>query len=236
LDYLYPHAPWIGEQAWARLFCDRMLAQHDWAKFLHSGHEQVKLYFLRSMRTTRSYPPWVQPFEPVFQGSHNYYTAEHLAQRPFDVCFIGQCHQTRATVLCDLLANGKVKVDYAFPKVRLEFTQWLIRHSKAKMFLEADGGGHGSDRPWELMSIAPMLYQRTDRVSSAPWQENVHCHPISDLDGHVSGFEIEQLMELLKDTDRLYSIYLAGMLHMGKYFSVAARATRVLSAMNSVAL
>lgn len=233
----YPSDEWFGWNP-SRLINDEIMSKQEWPVFIFKARSHTKLYFMRGMQASRTYPDWVRPIEPARYPGCDFPLAskDELGSRLNDVCFIGMSSQQRCHVVCGLLQDGRFKVDWQFPLKRLAHAHWMHRHRSAKMFLESCGGGHGSDRPYQLMSIAPMLRQRNDRRMEHPWVHGVHCWDIGDHDGNISKAECSDLRTLLDDHERLHEIYLNGVQHMDAHFTETARSEYILKCMAEVGL
>lgn len=241
---------WFGWD-WNRTLTDEYMSRQEWPKFLRMARNQIRLYFMRGMNLDREYPPFVRPIEPSnykylpsFVGQpratdFNFPAVliDDLIKRPNDLCFIGWAHNRRVTFICRLIQSG-FKVDWEWPVNRLPHNVWLDRHRNAKMFIEADGGGHGSDRPYQLMAIAPMLRQASNRQMAVPWENGRHCLEIGSPGGNgdISDTELAKLRELLASPERLYEIYTSGLFHSRKHFSDEARAQYVLRCIKEAGL
>lgn len=227
---------WFGWN-WNRIATDEFMSRQEWPKFLLMVRDRMRLYFMRGMNLDRTYPAFVRPIEPSIYCDFNAVSSRNLEARLNDFCFIGTTAQRRVTFVCRLIQSG-FKVDWEWPVSRLPHGVWLDRHRNAKMFIEADGGGHGSDRPYQLMAIAPMLRQASNRRMAVPWENGKHCLEIGSPGGNgdISDVQLAELKELLASPERLYSIYTAGLMHLREHFSKESRAQYVLLCMKEVGL
>jgi hypothetical protein len=228
---------WGTSHNFNRLMEIPVYASQPWTKALRmiEARGMIRFYFKRQMQQSQTYPSWVYPLEQVQYRNHQFpiCAAADLALRPFDLCFIGGASQVRQTMMGHLLRTNLFKIDWLFPLTRLEHAAWLDRHRQAKLFIEMDGGGWGSDRPHQLMSIAPMLKQRHDRKWVHKWEHRNNCFEIGDFHGLgvPSLLELEQLRCDLDDIALLHSVYVRGASFMSEHFSEESRAKYILSIM-----
>ncbi len=190
--------------------------QPNWSK--HNGGNKV-IYFMRKMDKTKQYPPYVYPIEHIIECDFPLVTKEELFNREYDVCFVGNESPQRREAAYKLQQQFKCDFYWTSENEKLSHEQWIKRHYNAKMFLESDGGGYGSERPFKLMSTAPMLRQKNTMLRINDWQSGIDCLDISDT--YVIG-------ELLKDKDWLYEVYINGHNKLKAYFTAEYRAKYIL--------
>ncbi len=190
-------------------------------------------YFMRKMDRTSQYPEWVYPYELIQYPDHDFppTTKEELFNRPYDICFIGNTSPTRENVCTEL--STYFKCDFILGQTRVEHDAWLNRARQAKMFLTADGGGFTEERPYQLITIAPMLRQRNNHLQSHPFKDGINCW---EVDEHPTRFDIEDLQLLLSEPDTLFDIYISGIEHMKKYYSAEYRANYILKTLHNNAI
>lgn len=212
---------------------------HAWAIHLKEflGVGLVKLMFVRKMAKSWTYPDWVRPIEVAIWPDHDFdlVSMQEFAARPHGVCWIGNATPWRANAVSSL-CRGRIDVDFFFPLHRLEHADWLARHRNSIMFLEADGGGFGSERPAQLGRLAVQLRVRNDQKMAHPWVDGVNCIEVGDSMGIVTKEECESLKDKLSDIPLMYSIYMNGAHHLRKHYSTDARANYVLEQMETVGL
>ena len=210
-----------------------------WAKALHLFIQQdlLKVVFMRKMSKAISYPPYVYPLE-LFQYPNCDFpatTMDELFSRPYDFCFIGNLCEFRKNMVASLIQY--FKVDYYHSEKRIPHNEWLDRHRKAKFFIECGGGGitgggFGSERVYQLITIAPMLRLHTEQLILNDFIDGDDCLEILDPIGIVSWNDVEKIKSVLNDKEKIYSIYLAGIEKMHKYFNQTYRSQFVLSTLH----
>ena len=186
---------------------------------------------MRKMSKSWEYPGFVRPFELVQYPDHDFEPAckDDFNRRLHDICFIGGASPWRANLACSILTyNQEIFADFFFPFHRIEHEDWLNRHRAARWFIEADGGGFGSERPYQLITIAPMARMRNDQRMAHPWTDGVNCIEIGDTWGRISG---EDGSKLWMSGDISHGIYLAGIQHMHDHYFPAARSAYLLEQM-----
>lgn len=221
---------WVGFNDWQRL---KFLADKDqhWAKFILLAKDRCApfVYFLRKMQKSWPYPSFVRPFELTLFHDHDFplVSKEELAFRPHDVCFIGAASPWRSNLIAGLLKDGRLVVDYFFPFIRIPHNEWLKRHCMSKLFLEADAGGFSSERPYQLMTISPMLRVSNDQLIHENWTDGIDCIEVGDVWGTPSKQDIDKIIDALQP-DNLYRLYVTGVERLQKHFTDETRANYIL--------
>lgn len=208
---------------------------NEWAKFLYLrliwARQTRLVYFMRKMQTNADYGSFVYPLELIQFPDHDFplTTKEELNSRPYDACFIGAESPRRKAFIEALQKDGRLKLDIQFTTERIPHDEWLNRHRQAKFFIEADGGGLGSERPYQLMPIATMLKQGNLQLIHNDWEDMLDCvkHGIATING-VYVYDWNKLSLVLENPDRLYSIYLRGNKKLKDYFNAEYRTNYIL--------
>ncbi len=194
----------------------------------------LKVYFMRYVQKGHAYPPWVRPIEQAMYAGSDFSLDENVGVRPFDLCFVGTSSQYRATLICHLIESRLFKIDWEWPFQRMDWLPWVERHRRAKMFIEINGGGQGSDRPCELIRAAPMLRQRSSRQCVYDWTDGVNCLEIADDRGNPQPGDLERLRALLDDPWSLQTIYRNGAAFAEKHLSRQARVEYVMGVLKEM--
>jgi hypothetical protein len=97
------------------------------------------------------------------------------------------------------------------------------------MFLESCGAGFGSERPYQLMYIAPMLRQKNNQLIIHNFRDGIECIEVSE---NPTTQEIEILKDILDNKDLLYETYLNGISRMNKYFNERYRSQYILNTLS----
>lgn len=217
---------WFGFNDFERLL--PLIYENDWAHFLYRvATTKIQfVYFMRKMQTNADYGENVCPLELCQYPDHDFSltTKGELNSRPFDACFIGAESPRRKEFIEALQADGRLKLDIQFTTERIPHDEWLNRHRQAKFFIEADGGGLGSERPYQLMTIAPMLKQHNLQLIVNDFDNLNECIKIG-----YSGFTVDHFCHVLKYPDLVYNMYLNGVSKLKTYFNPEYRAKYILS-------
>ncbi len=196
----------------------------------------LKIYFMRYMQKGQVYPSWVRPIEQAMYAGSDYPLSSDVGKRPFDLCFVGTPSHYRATLLCHLIESRMFTIDWEWPFQRMEWLPWIERHRQAKMFIEINGGGQGSDRPCELIRAAPMLKQRSSRRWVYDWTDGVNCLEIANDRGVPQPGDLESLRHLLDDHVWLQEMYEKGAAFAEAKFSQRARVEYVLNVLKEMSV
>lgn len=185
------------------------------------------IYFMRKMDKTATFPDWVLPYELIMYPDHDFPLASpaELINREYDICFIGNTSPTRNNAVRGLLNSGEFKIKSIFPQTRLPHNEWLEFHKQSKLFLEACGGGFGSERPYQLITISPMLKVRNTQLIKNDFIDGEDCLMINEF---PTKEDIQKVREVLNDPFTLHSIYTKGVEKMKRYFNAEYRANYIL--------
>lgn len=207
-------------------------------QFMRAG--LLKVCFVRKMSKSwlDQYPSWCRPFECAIWPDHDFepVSKNEYKDREFDTCFIGNATPWRANAAVGLKTHGLL-ADFFFPFHRIEHQAWLSRHRNACTFLEADGGGFGSERPYQLGLISAMLKAKNDQHMAFPWTHGVNCIEFGNQWGEMASHDEGcSLRKLFGDFDFLYQIYEGGVAHLKAHYTNEARAEYILSEMHKEGL
>lgn len=210
-------------------------------QFLEAG--LVKLMFMRKMCKSWDYFDWVRPIECCIYPGHDFEpaTEDEFWHKRSEVCWIGNATPWRANFMFSLgrfreSGEEPMAIDCFFPNERVSNAEWIARHRDAFMFVEADGGGFGSERPYQLGFLAAMLKQKNDQRMAFPWTDGVNCVEIGDELGRVEFPEWKRVSDLCNSPHALYQIYLNGIQHLRDHYTPEARSRYVLEQMEIVDL
>lgn len=233
-------APWHGLQSWRSVREKRETQSWANALFNFLANKAVKLYFLRKGQLSQRhlYPSFVRPLGIALYPDHVFplTSKEEFMSRPYDLCFIGAPSVCRANMVASLCKYGATAFNYKFTAFRLEHDEWLRQHRMAKMFIECDGGGFGSERPQQLITVAPMLKNRNDQWLPEPWYDMADCVEVGDEFGSLRPEDMNKMYQVFNDPEKLYDIYRKGVEKMQRVYSEEARSLYVLNCMKEVGL
>lgn len=216
---------WFGFNNFSGLALE---VRNEWAYFLSKARIFCKMvYFMRKMDLTLTYPNFVYPLELVQYPDNDFpvTTKEELMSRPYDLCWIGNTSNTRANLLTGLMGYKTLHIDCHWTQDRLPNQEWLNRHMEAKFFIEACGGGFGSERPYQLINISPMLRAKNNQLIVNNFVDGEDCVEVSE---NPTGNDVDKILFYLNDADKLYDIYLKGVQKIKQYFSPEERSFYIL--------
>lgn len=208
--------------------------------FPYINHAQIKslmselkannspiIYFVRKLEKRFSNDGYY-PYELIQYPDHDFplVSKEELFNRKIDLCFIGNTTPTRDNFIAGLVKHNCFNIDYRFNSYeRVEHDEWLNRHRKAKFFITACGAGFSDERQYQLITIAPMLRNKSNHFRLNDFVDMVDC---VEMDENPSESDREKLLKILNDKDRLYDMYMAGIKRMKLYFNAEYRANYIL--------
>lgn len=211
--------------------------------FPYINHEQIRslmsrlrsnnvpiIYFVRKLEKQFAKDGY-HPYELIQYPDHDFplISKEELFNRKIDLCFIGNTSPTRDNFISGLLKLNCFNIDHRFNSdERVEHGDWLERHRKAKFFITACGAGFSDERQYQLITIAPMLRNKSNHFRLNDFVDMVDCIEIGEI---PTESDCEKLLKVLNDEDKLYAIYVAGVKRMKQYFNAEYRANYILEVM-----
>lgn len=186
------------------------------------------VYFMRKMDKTISYPAYVHPLELIQYPTHNFKLVGkyELFNRHNDICFIGNTSPTRANLLAGLMKYKTFHIDCQFTTQRISHEDWLNRHRNAKIYIEACGGGFGSERPFQLSTISVQLRNKSNLLRQNDFTDMVDCIEVNETPTEK---DAEKILSVLNDMDKLYELYINGANRMRDYFNAEVRANYIIN-------
>lgn len=218
---------WFGFNDYEGL---QQLLHQDWAAFLNQARQRCRLvYFMRKMQSNADYGSNVYPLELIQFPDHDFplTSKEELSSRRYDACFIGAKSTRREKLINTLQSDGRFNIYCQWTEERIPHDKWLDRHRDARFFIEADGGGLGSERPYQLTTIAPMLKQVNLQVIHQDWMAGIDCMKINTEEN--TDIALNALLYVLSSPDTIYDIYLKGVDRLKKYFNPTYRTSYILN-------
>jgi len=188
---------------------------------------QKVVYFMRKMSKGIIYPKYVFPYEKPMMNELPLTTSQELFSRPYDIFFYGNTSPPRKSVTDEL--SNHFKCDFSLGQQKISHEDWLNRARQSKLFLTSDGGGFSDERPYQLITISPMLRQKNNHLQVHPFSDCINCLEVSE---HPTQEEIAGIKAVLNDPDYLYEIYTEGIFHLQSYYSAEFRAKYVLEIIN----
>lgn len=184
---------------------------------------QKLVYFMRKMLKNVEYPSYVFPYEKVLMNEFPLTTSQELSSRPIEIFFCGNTSPQRESVCSEL--SKHFKCDFSLGQQKISHEDWLNRARQSKLFLTADGGGVSDERPYQLITISPMLRQKNQHLQVHPFKDYINCLEVSE---HPTQEEIEGIKAVLGDPEYLFEIYESGIEYMREHYSAEARANYIL--------
>jgi len=200
--------------------------------FGEAKEKNIKLiHFVRKMDKTKTYPQNIFPYEKCIMNDFPLTTSQELFSRPYDIFFIGNVSTTRANMLTGLLKYKTLHIDchWTNEKGKIPHEEWLNRSRGAKLFVSCCGGGFSDERPYQLTTIAPMLKNKSNHLQPHPFTDMVNCVEVDEVPTEK---DIEKILSVLNDENKLFEIYSNGAEHLKKYYTEEGRANYILKTLS----
>ncbi len=165
------------------------------------------VHFCRLLDKTKFIYSNLYPYEKPVLYEEPFLTSDELFGRPLDICFIANTSPSRQKIAQALIEDGRLKCHISLGAEKIPFQDFVNEHKKAKLFLSSGAGGYSNERPQHLFSIAALLQERTDQLLLHPY---IHLENCLMIDSPPTKKDIDTIVEVVNDKEKLYGIYKAG--------------------------
>lgn len=194
--------------------------------FEHIVKYKIKdVHFCRLLDKSKSYPPNLYPYEKPFSYQEPLLTPEQLFNRPYDVAFIANHAPSRERIAKELQSDSRLKCIIRLGEPKIEFDTFLNVHRIAKLFISSGAGGFTDERKQCLFSIAGLIQEEHNQLLLHPFTNLENCIKINNP---PTKEDIDTIVEVCNDKEKLYSIYKNNYDFMTKYYSEQYMAENVL--------
>lgn len=173
-------------------------------------------HFCRLLDSTKLYPTNLYPYEKPISYDEPFLTSDELFNREYDICYIANQSPSRDAIAKALLNDSRLKCDILIGGKKLEWTDFLQRHKRAKLFISSGAGGFTDERVQCLFSVAGIIRERSDQLLAHDFSHQENCLRI---DSPPTKEDIDTIVEIVKDKEMLYEIYKNGYEFIKKYYS-----------------
>lgn len=194
--------------------------------FNHIENKLVKsIHFCRLLNRNNKYPPNVYPFERSVLYEEPLLPPDDLFNREFDVVYIANDAPNRRQIAEALQADGRLKCHISLGAKKLEFNDFLRMHRRGKFFISSAAGGFTDERVQCLFSVAAIIRQRTDQLLL---HDFTHLDNCLRIDSPPTKQDLDTLVEICADRDKLFEIYMRGYKFVKQFYSPEYIANNVL--------
>lgn len=185
--------------------------------FEHIKNNNVKaVHFCRLLDKTKKYPPNLHPYEKPYSYEEPLLSADELFNREYDICFIANESPSRKAIEKAIIDDGRFMYITRIGEKKLEFSDFLNMHKKAKLFINSGAGGFTCERPQLLFSIAGMIRERTNQVLL---HEFTHLENCLQIDAPPTKKQLDDIFCVVNDKEYLYKIYRNGYSFTKEFYS-----------------
>jgi hypothetical protein len=187
--------------------------------------EQKRVHFGRLFDKTKPPPSNFYPYEKAIIHEEPMLSPDEIFNRPYDIVWIANTAPRRERLKQALEADGRLKCKIILGAQKIPFNEWINAHREGKMFVSCSGGGFTDERCQHLFSIAGIIRERTNQLLLHDLTDLVNCCRVSEE--HIK-FEIDAIVKVVNDKERLYSIYRNGYEFMKTYYTKEYIANNIL--------
>lgn len=187
--------------------------------FDHIHNEDIaSIHFCRLLNKNNlfGYPTNVFPFEKPILYQEPIVSADALFDRPYDIVWIANTAPQRGRLknILTLRANLKCKITLGAEKMPLQ--NWIDAHKEGKMFVSWSAGGYGDEKIQHLFSIAVIIKENNDQLFL---HDFTHLENCIRPNPNPTSKDIDTIVEVANNKDRLYELYMNGYNFVKKYYS-----------------
>lgn len=192
--------------------------------FIHS-HFVKSVHFCRLLDKTQEYPFNLFPYEKPFLYDEGLLSSDELFNREYDICFIANHSPSREKIAQAIEEDGRLKTIISLGATKIPFNEFLKQHKKAKLFISSGAGGFTDERVQLLFSVAGIVRERSNQ-----WllHDFAHMGNCLRIDSPPTKQDIDILVEIVNNKERLYEIYQNGYEFVKTFYSREHIANNIL--------
>jgi hypothetical protein len=194
--------------------------------FSHIRKHNIKsTHFCRLLDKTKTYPDNLYPYEKPYFHDEGLLTADQLFDRPFDIVWIANTAPQRDNLKRILKSVWTLKCNIILGQEKIPLHDWINAHKEGKMFVSWSAGGYGDEKIQHLFSVAAIIKENNDQLFLHDFTHLENClrpNPAPTVE------DVETIVEIANDKERLYEIYKNGYEFVKKYYSAEYIALDIL--------
>ncbi len=180
------------------------------------SYGDVLCNFCRLLNKKRQYPRNVYPIEKGYFYEEEMLSADELFDRPYDICYLANQAPSRDSIAATLLADERLKCYVSIGATKIPFADFIKQHKKAKLFISSGAGGYTDERVQSMFSIAGIIRERSNQLLLHDFVDGVNCLRI---DCPPTREDLNAIVEVVNNKDRLYDIYKSGYDFVKTYYN-----------------
>ena len=176
--------------------------------FNHIENNNVKsVHFCRLLNKTKQYPTNLYPYEKPILYEDPLCSADELFNREFDIVWIANTAPQREKLAKALREDGRLRCNIILGAEKIPHHNWIAEHRKGKFFISCSAGGYSNECVQGLFSISAQLRERNDQLLLHDFDHKNNCFKITSTPTQK---ELDDLVEIVNDKEKLYDIYKNG--------------------------
>ena len=209
------HLEWPSPLNWQQLYI-----------FKHIKDNNIKsVHFCRLLDKTKSYQENLFPYEKPILYEEPLLTPEQLFDRPYDVVWIANTAPQREMFKKVLEEDGRLKTKIILGAEKIPLQDWIDAHKEGKMFVSWSAGGAGDEKIQHLFSVAGIIKEANNQLFL---HDFTHLENCIRPNPNPTKEDIDTIVEIVNDKERLYEIYKNGYDFVKKYYSAEYIASNIL--------
>ncbi len=194
--------------------------------FDHCRLDGIKhAHFCRLLNKNDILDSRMYPYEKAIHYEEPITTADDIFNREYDVTYIANSAPSREKIKEVFEADGRIKCNIVLGAKKLPFNEWVDANRKSKFFIAASGGGYSCEKKQNLFSISAILQERTDQLLIHPFVHGENC---LKFDQPPTKEDLDAIVEIVNDKERLHELYMNGYNFMKQYYSKESIASDIL--------
>lgn len=186
---------------------------------------QNRIHFCRLHDKTKPHPPNFFPYEKPLFYEEPLLSPEELFERPYDVVWIANTAPQREMFKKILEGDGRLKTKIILGAEKISLQGWINAHKCGKMFVSWSAGGFGDEKIQHLFSVAAIIKEANNQLFL---HDFTHLENCIRPNPNPTKEDIDTIVEIVNDKERLYEIYKNGYDFVKKYYRKEYIASNIL--------
>lgn len=183
------------------------------------------VHFCRLLNKNSARYENVFPYEKPILYEEPLLSPEEIFERPYDIVWIANTAPQREMFKEILEKDGRLKTKIILGAEKISLQGWINAHKWGKMFVSWSGGGYSDEKIQHLFSIAAIIKEANNQLFL---HDFTHLENCIRPNPNPTKEDIDTIVEIVNDKERLYEIYKSGYNFVKQFYSKEHIATNIL--------
>lgn len=194
------------------------------SKFEETG--QPRIHFCRLLDKSKLCPRNLYPYEKPILYEEPLLSKEQLWERPYDIVWVANTSPQREMFKGILEKDGRLKCKIILGAKKISLQGWINAHKWGKMFVSWSAGGFGDEKIQHLFSVSAMIKEANNQLFL---HDFTHLENCIRPNPNPTKEDIDTIVEIVNNKEKLYEIYKNGYEFVKKYYSKEYISNDILS-------